>query len=231
MIVYGVHIRCCGNGGLGFRSYSGSLLANAPKVTKRSSPHHSVPRLGSACPNAGLNPWAAAMGHPWPSAANPASCRVTHGFKPAFGQRGLRGALRSKATARGPYSRPVSLVALPHLISTCQMHRDRLLICFAFDFDLGRPVKHAGRNSTLIWGVNRQGCRFSRPAPWMARGGGPPNQCRIPGTPSLGEVPSVGARALCLLWGFSKVSRRKGETHSGHYKKTGYVHSQKGPTQ
>ncbi|AZE94285.1 Threonine synthase [Pseudomonas orientalis] len=44
--------------------------------------------MGSVCPNAGLNPWAAAMGHPWPSAANPASCRVTHGFKPAFGQRG-----------------------------------------------------------------------------------------------------------------------------------------------
>ncbi|SDU11804.1 hypothetical protein SAMN04490197_2990 [Pseudomonas orientalis] len=37
------------------------------------------------------------MGHPWPSAANPASCRVAHGFKPAFGQRGLTGRLRSKA--------------------------------------------------------------------------------------------------------------------------------------
>ncbi|TLG87530.1 hypothetical protein FEM54_30220, partial [Pseudomonas edaphica] len=49
------------------------------KVTKKSSPQHSVPRLGSACPHSGLNPWAAAMGHPWPSAANPASCRVTHG--------------------------------------------------------------------------------------------------------------------------------------------------------
>ena len=71
-----------------------------PKVTKRSSPHHSAPRLGSVCPNAGLNPWAAAMGHPWPSAANPASCRVTHVFKPAFGQRGLTGRLRSKSKAR-----------------------------------------------------------------------------------------------------------------------------------
>ncbi|AZF47513.1 Threonine synthase [Pseudomonas sp. R2-7-07] len=40
------------------------------------------------CPNAGLNPWAAALRHPWRRAANPASCRVTHGFKPAFGQRG-----------------------------------------------------------------------------------------------------------------------------------------------
>ncbi|TPV58792.1 hypothetical protein FJ692_08485 [Pseudomonas fluorescens] len=27
------------------------------------------------------------------------------------------------------------------------------------------PSNHAGRNSTGIWGVNRQGCRFSRPAP------------------------------------------------------------------
>ena len=70
-----------------------------PKVTKKSSPHPSAPRLGSVCPHAGLNPWAAAMGHPWPSAANPASCRVAHGFKPAFGQRGLTGRLRSKSKA------------------------------------------------------------------------------------------------------------------------------------
>ncbi|OZO01006.1 hypothetical protein B7453_29170, partial [Pseudomonas sp. IB20] len=45
------------------------------KVTKKSSPHHSVPRLGSACPHSGFGPWAAAMGHPWPIAAKPASCR------------------------------------------------------------------------------------------------------------------------------------------------------------
>ena len=30
---------------------------------------------------------------------------------------------------------------------------------------LSAPLNHAGRNSTGIWGVNRQGCRFSRPAP------------------------------------------------------------------
>ena len=91
------------------------------------------------------------------------------------------------------------------------------------DLDLRRPVNHAGRNSIVIWGVNRQGCRFSRPAPWMARGGGPPHHCRITGTPSLGEVPSGGARALCLLWGFSKVSRRKGGTNSRLYRSNGYV--------
>ena len=95
----------------------------------------------------------------------------------------------------------------------------------AFDLacDLRRPVKHAGRNSTGIWGVNRQGCRFSRPAPWMARGGGPPNHCRITGTPSVSEVPSVGARAFCLLLRFSKVSRRKGGTQSSRYPNNGYV--------
>ena len=72
-----MYIRCCGNGYWRFRSYSGSLSkirkpAQA-KVTKALLPHHSVPRLGSACPNAGIAPWAAAKGHPWPSAAIPAS--------------------------------------------------------------------------------------------------------------------------------------------------------------
>ncbi len=106
------------------------------------------------------------------------------------------------------------------------LHRSSRLsgrCALAFDFDLRRPVKHAGRNSAGIWGVNRQGCRFSRPAPWMARGGGPPNHCRITGTPSLGEVPSVGARAFCLLLGFSKVSRRKGGTNISRYPNNGYV--------
>ena len=71
-----VHIRCCGNGGLWFRSYSGSLLANAPKVTKRSLPHHSVPRPGSACPHSGPVPRAAATGHPWPGAGKSASLPI-----------------------------------------------------------------------------------------------------------------------------------------------------------
>ena len=88
---------------------------------------------------------------------------------------------------------------------------------------LSAPLNHAGRNSTGIWGVNRQGCRFSRPAPWMARGGGPPNHWRITGTPSLSEVPSGGARAFCLLCRFCKVSRRQGGTLSGRYLNNGYV--------
>ncbi|KAA8694410.1 hypothetical protein F4W61_29405, partial [Pseudomonas proteolytica] len=53
----GVHIRCCGHGGLGFRPDGGSLSKSA-KVTKALLPHHSVPRLGSACPQSGIAPWA-----------------------------------------------------------------------------------------------------------------------------------------------------------------------------
>ena len=80
---------------------------------------------------------------------------------------------------------------------------------------LGAPSNHAGRNSTGIWGVNRQGCRFSRPAPWMARGGGPPNHWRITGTPSLSEVPSGGARAFCLLLSGPAFRLFKSEPPSG----------------
>ena len=104
-----------------------------------------------------------------------------------------------------------------------------LALALALDLDLdlllilGAPLNHAGRNSTGIWGVNRQGCRFSRPAPWMARGGGPPNHWRITGTSSLSEVPSGGARAFCLLLGFSKVSRCKSGTLSGRYRRNGYT--------
>ena len=46
---------------------------------------------------------------------------------------------------------------------------------------------------------------------------------RREGTPSLGEVPSGGARALWLLWGFSKVTRRKGGTHISHHPNNGYI--------
>ncbi|WP_217649952.1 hypothetical protein, partial [Pseudomonas azotoformans] len=41
--------------------------------------------------------------------------------------------------------------------------------------------------------------------------------------------PSVGARALCLLWGFSKVSRRKGGTNIRRYPNNGYVLNSKTP--
>jgi len=44
-------------------------------------------------------------------------------------------------------------------------------------------------------GVNRQGCRFSRPAPWMARGGGPPK--------SLADYGHTEPRRGAEWWGKS----------------------------
>ncbi len=169
-----------------------------PKVTKRSSPHHSAPRLGSVCPHAGFGAWAAAMGHPWPSAANPASCRVTHAPKPAFGQRGLTGRLRSRSKAdqkqiksrsgvHDPVGAGLPAMQAPRCIWTTQLMPSQASqlpqgnACASetrsatrsprFDFDPRRPVKHAGR---------------------------------ITGTPSPGEVPSGGARTFWLLLGPSK---------------------------
>jgi hypothetical protein len=102
---------------------------------------------------------------------------------------------------------------------------------FACDFDLRRPVKPRWPSSDIDLGGKPAGRRFSRAGPWMAHHGGPPNQCRMTGTPSLGEVPSGGARALLVTFGwagtpgsFPKVTRRKGGTLSGRNRSNGYVH-------
>ncbi|XOQ19557.1 MAG: hypothetical protein ACFWTR_02420 [Pseudomonas shahriarae] len=70
-----------------------------------------------------------------------------------------------------------------------------------FAFDLRRPVKPRWPSSDIDLGGKPAGRRFSRAGPWMAHRGGPPNQCRMTGTPSLGEVPSGGARALLVTFG------------------------------
>src|SRR5690606_32227297 len=89
-----------------------------------------------------------------------------------------------------------------------------LAVAFVFDLDLDlkRPVKPRWPKSDIDWQGKPAGRRFSRTGPGMALCGGPPNQCRITGMPSLGEGPSGGARAFCLLLGCSKVRRRKGAT-------------------
>ena len=80
------------------------VRTKSAKVSKTLLPHHSAPRLGSVCPHSGFGPWAAVMGHPWPRTANLASCQVTHAPKPAFGQRGLTGRLRSRSKADQQHS-------------------------------------------------------------------------------------------------------------------------------
>ena len=89
----GVHIRCCGNGGLGFRPYGGggvhirycghgcwrfrpygdSLFSNAKKVSKTACPSiRCLARARHALTPALLR-GPAATGHPWPGAASAAS--------------------------------------------------------------------------------------------------------------------------------------------------------------
>ena len=91
-----VHIHCCGNGHLGFRPYGGSLWRSA-KVSKTLLPYHSVPRLGSACPQAGIAPWARRDRPSMAVSRLPRHpCRGAHCAIPACGHRGLTGRLRSK---------------------------------------------------------------------------------------------------------------------------------------
>ena len=78
-------------------------------------------------------------------------------------------------------------------------------------------------NAGIAQGAARHGCRTSRPRPWMACGGVPPEQCRSEGTPSLGEAPDAGAESLWLLWAPSKVTRCKSGTVSGRPRSNGYV--------
>jgi len=60
----------------------------------------------------------------------------------------------------------------------------------------------------------------------MADRGGPTEQDRSEGTPSLSEGPDAGAKPFAYFSAFGKVSRRKGETISGRYRRNGYVLSQ-----
>ncbi|CAI8988197.1 Secreted protein [Pseudomonas sp. IT-347P] len=54
-----VHIRCCGNGGLGFRPYGGSLFPGAEKVTKKACSCVRPARWGSGFLRCGIDPGAA----------------------------------------------------------------------------------------------------------------------------------------------------------------------------
>ena len=229
-----VHIRCCGHGHLGFRPYGGSLWRSA-KVSKTLLPHHSVPRLGSACPQSGIAPWARRDRPSMAVSRLPRHpCRGAHCAIPACGHRGLTGRLRSRSKARSkaeqqqsrgaklhsPVGAGLPAMAVYQSINVLagtppsqasqlpQVHAHASTIRsavrpprFACDFDLRRPVKPRWPSSDFDLGGKPAGRRFSRAGPWMAHRGGPPNQCRMTGTPSLGEVPSGGARALLVTFG------------------------------
>ena len=183
-----VHIHCCGNGHLGFRPDGGSLWRSA-KVSKTLLPHHSVPRLGSACPQSGIAPWAR---RDRPSLAvsrlprHP--CRGAHCAIPACGQRGLTGRLRSRSKARSKAEQQQS----NSRARAAKLHSP---------VGAGLPAIEISRPIHL-----------STDRPPSRR---PPNHCWIAGTPRPGEVPSGGSpasdvRSPWLLWGSFFTDRAHG---------------------
>ncbi|SSB99638.1 hypothetical protein SAMN04488697_11982 [Pseudomonas sp. 43mfcvi1.1] len=92
-------------------------FGKAPKVTKNALPHHSVPRLGSACPHSGIAPWTAAKGHPWPSAAIPASmpgCPLRNAcVRPAWFNGASRSRSRSRSRSKAKQSKAKQSKAKP----------------------------------------------------------------------------------------------------------------------
>ena len=99
-----------------------------------------------------------------------------------------------------------------------------LLLIWLLILILGAPLNHDGRRQVLRSGHPGMDAGVAATRPWMADRGGPTEQCLTAGMPSLGEAPSGGARARCLRWRSSKVSRRKGGTLSGRNRSNGYVH-------
>ncbi len=91
-----------------------------------------------------------------------------------------------------------------------------------FDLDLGAPLTTLAARGLESVG-NPAGRRVSRAGPRMAHRGGPRIQVCVRAHRAGGEVPSGGARALWLLWCFSKVTRCKSETNTRHNTKTGYT--------
>jgi hypothetical protein len=63
-----------------------------------------------------------------------------------------------------------------------------------------RPLERPSGGSAQ-W-APRQGCRGSRPRPRMADGGGPTEQDRKEGMPSLGEAPNERGKSVWLLCAF-----------------------------
>jgi hypothetical protein len=87
------------------------------KVSKTLLPHHSVPRLGSACPHSGIAPWARREG---PSMVQRGYPGIHAGMPTAQCLRSasvVNGAPRSTSAARRPDSRPGSCGGYTH--QTC----------------------------------------------------------------------------------------------------------------
>ncbi|SQF98242.1 Uncharacterised protein [Paucimonas lemoignei] len=100
-------------------------------------------RRGSDFPHSGIAPWAAAMGHPWPGAANPASMPGCP----------LRNTYARPATSRN-LCRPYVLRRYPESKAGCESGRSSVgeicradLLCFAFSAAISQTTQNARREA------------------------------------------------------------------------------------
>ncbi len=214
------HIRFCGDGDLGFRPYGGSLCKaqsnqTLSPLTYGASPRLAMPSLRSCSvgpPPSAIHGRGRLTRHP---------CRVAHYAEPPLGlSRGRVPQKHCEAAYRPAYlfkrtHSPVgaSLLAKDVNDNACCLNERGVRTSFASRLaptgtsllwllilllilicPVGRPSAGSAQ-----W-APRQGCRGSRPRPWMADGGGPTEQDRSEGMASLGEPPNERGKSALVTF-------------------------------
>ena len=199
-------------GGFAFTaSHFRKACAARRKVTKALLPRHSVPRPGSAC----LTP--AARRHR-PSLPRCPLCNAC--VRPLGKGRQIKSQSQSKIKSFASKPAPTG----GHLQETGRLsgrlrsdaatrqassHKKSERIRCAFHHSTGRalarlqllmlthrPLERPSGGSAQ-W-ATRHGCRVSRARPWMADRGGPTEQDRSEGMPSLGEAPNERGKSVLV---------------------------------
>ncbi len=101
-----------------------------------------------------------------------------------------------------------------------QLRSGRPVGRLALAFDLLAPSR--GRAQVLRSGQPGMDAGLAAYGHGWPIAAGPRSRTGARGCRALARHRTSGARALWLLWGFSKVTRRKGGTVSGHYRRNGY---------
>ncbi|MCP1517366.1 hypothetical protein J2Y74_001676 [Pseudomonas migulae] len=95
----------------------------------------------------------------------------------------------------------------------------------AFDLEVYAPSR--GRAQVLRSGQPGKDAGLAAPGHGWPMAAGPRSRTGARAWRALARHRTKGARALWLLWGFSKVTRCKSETISSRDRSNGYVHPQK----
>ncbi len=103
----------------------------------------------------------------------------------------------------------------------------RLAFAFALAFDLLAPSR--GREEVLRSGQPGMDAGLAAPGHGWPMAAGPRSRTGARACRALARHRTSGARALGYL-GLFQVTRRKGGTNSGRYRRNGYVHHQKNRT-